>query len=210
MAVRDAPAGRPMGTPWRSNFTPANEVKSTSSRCPVAPLAFCPQFLVLTISPSWSRDGKWLYFASKSGNEPFQAWKIPAQGGSPIQLTKNGGISPVESPDGHFLYYAKYEQGGLWRLPLRGGEETQILGDISGGEWPNWAGTSSGIYFLKFAKSRHGTIEFLDFATHKILPLWTLENEPGWGLSISRDGKSIVYIQDEYAESSIMLVTNFR
>jgi Tol biopolymer transport system component len=162
------------------------------------------------LSPSWSRDGKWLYFSSKRGNEPFQAWKIPAQGGSPIQLTKNGGISPVESPDGRFLYYAKYEQGGLWRLPLRGGEETQILGDISGGEWPNWAVTSSGIYFLKFAKSRHGTIEFLDFATHKVLPLWTLENEPGWGLSISRDDKSIVYIQDEYAESSIMLVTNFR
>jgi Tol biopolymer transport system component/DNA-binding winged helix-turn-helix (wHTH) protein len=162
------------------------------------------------LSPSWSRDGKWLYFASKRGNEPFQVWKIPSQGGSPIQLTKNGGISPVESPDGRFLYFIKYEQGGLWRLPLRGGQETEILGEISGGEWPNWAITPSGIYFLRFAKAHHGAIDYLDFDTHKILPIWTLENEPGWGLSISRDGKSIVYIQDEYAESNIMLVTNFR
>src|SRR5262249_54481058 len=144
------------------------------------------------------------------GNEPFQVWKIPSQGGSPIQLTKNGGISPVESADGRFLYFVKYEQGGLWRLPLRDGEETEILGEISGGEWPNWAITPSGIYFLRFAKSHHGAIEYLDFATQKVRPIWTLENEPGWGLSISRDGKSIVYIQDEYAESSVMLVTNFR
>lgn len=162
------------------------------------------------LSPNWSRDGKWLYFASKRGNEPFQAWKIPAQGGSPIQLTKNGGISPVESPDGRYLYYSKYEQGGLWRLPLRGGDENEILSDLPGHAWPNWAVTPSGIYFLEFGKSRRGAIKFLDLASLKILTLWTLENEPGWGLSVSCDGKSIVYIQDEYAESSIMMVKNFR
>jgi hypothetical protein len=37
-----------------------------------------------------------------------------------------------------------------------------------------------------------------------------LEKEPGWGLSVSRDGKSIVYIQSEFAESNLMLVKNFR
>jgi len=29
-------------------------------------------------------------------------------------------------------------------------------------------------------------------------------------LSVSHDGKSMVYVQDEYAESSVMLVKNFR
>ena len=95
-------------------------------------------------------------------------------------------------------------------MTLRSGEETEILSDFSGHAWPNWAVTPSGVYFLEFGKSRRGAIKFLDFAAHKILPLWTLENEPGWGLSVSQDGKSIVYVQDEYAESSIMLVKNFR
>jgi Tol biopolymer transport system component len=49
------------------------------------------------LSPSWSHDGKSLYFASKHGNEPFQIWRIPFHGGSPVQLTKNGGIAPEES-----------------------------------------------------------------------------------------------------------------
>ena len=41
------------------------------------------------LSPSWSRDGKWLYFASKRGTDAFQIWKIPVQGGAPVQLTRH-------------------------------------------------------------------------------------------------------------------------
>ena len=162
------------------------------------------------LSPTWSPDGKSIYFASKRGSEPFQLWKMPVQGGPPTKLTKNGGISGVESFDGRFLYYSKYEAGGMWRMPLAGGEETQVLEEVRGGSWPNWALTSNGIYFLRFDKSPHATIQFLDFATRKTIPIWTLEKEPGWGLALSRDGKSIVYVQDEFAESNIMLVENFR
>jgi Tol biopolymer transport system component/DNA-binding winged helix-turn-helix (wHTH) protein len=162
------------------------------------------------LSPSWSRDGKWLYFASKSGTEPFQVWKMPVTGGAPTRITKNGGISPVESPDGRFLYYSKYEQGGVWRMPLQGGEETEVLRDVDGGGWPNWGVRADGIYFLKFGKFPQVSIDFFEFATGKIILIWTLEKEPGWGLSLSDDGKSIVYIQNEFSESNLMLVKNFR
>ena len=162
------------------------------------------------LSPSWSRDGQWIYFASKRGSEPFQVWKISVHGGSPFKLTKNGGISPAESPDGRFLYYSKYEAGGVWRMPVEGGEEEQVLEEVRGGGWPNWALTAGGIYFLRFDKSPHASIQFLDFASNKILPICTLEKEPGWGLSLARDGKSIVYVQNEFAESNLILVKNFR
>ncbi len=162
------------------------------------------------LTPSWSRDGKWIYFSSKRGTEPFQIWKIPLQGGSPTKLTNNGGLSAAESPDGRYLYYSKYEQGGVWRMPLQGGPETEVLPDVSGGGWPNWAISPQGIYFLKFDKFPHATIQFLDFATNKSMPVWTLAREPGWGLSLSHDGKSIIYVQNEFAESDIMLVKNFR
>lgn len=162
------------------------------------------------LSPSWSRDGKWLYFASKRASEPFQIWKMPVQGGTPVRVTKNGGISPVESSDGHFLYYCKYEQGGVWRMPVQGGEETEVVTDVEGGGWSDWAVSSKGIYFLHYGKFPRVTINFFEFATGKNLPIWTLNKNTGWGLSLSHDGKSIVYIQDEFAESNIMLVKNFR
>ena len=156
------------------------------SRCPAAFPGYCPRFPGAdNLSPSWSRDGQWIYFASKRGSEPFQIWKISVHGGSPVKLTRNSGISPVESPDGRFLYYSKYEAGGVWRMPVEGGEETQVLEEVRGGGWPNWALTAGGIYFLRFDKSPHATIQFLDFATNKIIPIWTLEKEPGWGLSLA-------------------------
>jgi len=162
------------------------------------------------LSPSWSRDGKWMYFASKRGDKPFQIWKMPVQGGTPVQVTKNGGISPIESEDGRFLYFSKYEQGGVWRMPLQGGEETEVLEEAGRGGWPNWSLSSDGIYFLSFDKFPRMTIKFYEFATGKSTLIWKLEREPGWGLSTSADGKSIVYVQNEFAESNLMLVSNFR
>jgi Tol biopolymer transport system component len=137
------------------------------------------------LSPSWSRDGKWLYFASKHGSEPFQIWKMPFHGGSPVRLTKNGGISPVESPEGRYLYYVKYEQGGLWKMRLEGGEETQLLTDIGGGGWPDWALGANGIYYLKYGKFPRVSIDFYEFASGRTIPILSLDKEPGWGLSLS-------------------------
>ena len=162
------------------------------------------------LSPSWSRDGQWLYFASKRGNEPFQIWKISMRGGAPVKLTKNGGISPVESPDGRFLYYAKYEAGGIWKMPLSGGEETRVLDESGGPGWPNWMVSDEGIYFLRTNKPVHDTIQFLDFASKKIIRIWSLPKGAGWGLAMSQNGKSIFYVQSEFAESNVMLVRNFR
>lgn len=116
----------------------------------------------------------------------------------------------MESFDGRYLYYSKYEQAGVWRMPLQGGEESKVLIDMEPGGWPNWALSPEGIYFLKFGKFPHAELASFDFADSKTHVLWTLEKNPGWGLSLSADRKSIVYIQDQVAESSLMLVRNFR
>lgn len=163
------------------------------------------------LSPSWSRDGKWIYFASKRGAEPFQIWKTPLQAGTPVRLTTHGGISPVESFDARYLYYSKYEQNGVWRAPLQGGgEEREVLSDMDPESWPNWALSAEGIYFLRFEKFPHPDLAFFDFADGRTYVVWSLEKKPGWGLSLSADGKSIVYVQDQFIESNLMLVRNFR
>lgn len=161
------------------------------------------------LSPSWSRDGKSLYFASKSGNDPFQIWKMALPGGAPARVTRNSGIGPQESFDGRYLYYCKYEQGGIWRMPLQGGDETEVLRDIGGGGWANWALSPEGIYYLRFGKFKEVSVDFLDFTSGKVHRVKTLQKEPGWGLSLSSDGKSIVYVQNEFAQSNLMLVKNF-
>jgi Tol biopolymer transport system component len=161
------------------------------------------------LSPSWSRDGKWLYFASKRGTEAFEIWRMPVEGGVPVQITRHGGISAVESTDGRYLYYSKFEEGGVWRMQIEERDETQVL-DIVGDGWPNWALTSEGIFFLAFPKSSHPMIQFLDFASGKTHPVLTFERDPGWGIGASSDGKTLVYTQGDFAESNLMMVENFK
>jgi hypothetical protein len=62
---------------------------------------------------------------NRSGD--WQVWKAPAQGGATIQVTHHGGVEAFESLDGMFVYYAKQESDGIWRVPVQGGEETQVL-----------------------------------------------------------------------------------
>src|SRR5262245_22345557 len=76
--------------------------------------------------PSWSSDGHWIYFYSSHEKGPFQLWKVPAAGGAPLRVTSNGGINATESEDGHFVYYRKFNQPGLWRIPVNGGKEERI------------------------------------------------------------------------------------
>ena len=54
--------------------------------------------------PSWSADGKWIYYRSDHAGD-VQVWKIPAEGGRPTQVTRLGGAMALESPDGRTLYY---------------------------------------------------------------------------------------------------------
>jgi Tol biopolymer transport system component/DNA-binding winged helix-turn-helix (wHTH) protein len=164
--------------------------------------------------PNWSRDGKWIYFYSDRGGEPFQLWKVPVNGGTPVQLTRNGGVFAAESADGHSLYYAKVEAPGIYKMPLQGGKEERVLDRSGELGWCNWALTRNGIYFRDAKKSKDhdyiGLLNFFDFATRKTTTVSTLDQPRGFGLAVSADGKSVLYNDKGDAESSIMLVKNFR
>jgi Tol biopolymer transport system component len=161
-------------------------------------------------APNWSRDGRWIYFYSTRQNAPFQLFKVPFEGGLPVNVTKNGGVYAIESDNGLFLYYAKVDQPGIWKMPLNGGQEVRVLEKPS--HWFNWAVSRSGVYFLDESAGPNGTIEFFDFRTRHTAPIHRLEKPvlgPG-GLALSPDGRSLLYGHDESLQSYIMLVKNFR
>jgi hypothetical protein len=53
-------------------------------------------------------------------------------------------------------------------------------------------------------------VDYFELATHKVVHIATLDKEPGWGLSLAPDGKSLLYVEPEFSESNIMVVKNFR
>jgi Tol biopolymer transport system component len=166
------------------------------------------------VVPTWSRDGRWIYFSSnRSGGWDLQLWKSLAEGGQAVQVTKHGGVAAVESSDGKFIYYAKFSGPGIWKMPVDGGEESLVFDQLEPGFWGNWALTDQGIYFVNLDAKRNPTIKFFDFATGRIKQVAAPERMPVWGLvglAVSPDGRWILYAQVDQDTSDIMLVENFR
>lgn len=167
------------------------------------------------IAPSWSRDGRWIYFESnRSGST--QIWKMPPDGGEARQVTKGGGSVAHESMDGMFLYYTKgRDVAGIWRVPVEGGEETLVLDTHKAGYWSAWTLVEQGIYFLTAETLARPAIEFFSFTTGRVTEVAALAKPfRPWtnpeGLSVSADGRWILYTQEDRADMDIMLVENFR
>jgi Tol biopolymer transport system component len=156
-------------------------------------------------TPRWSRDGKWIYFASDRSGED-QIWKVPAAGGKVVQVTRKGGFAAFESPDSQWLYYTKSD--GLWKMPRDGGEEIQVLESV---EQHAFAIVREGIYFIPRPDSAgRYSLQFFDFGTKGIRPLSTIDGPIEAYLSVSSDGRWILYSQIDQVGSDLMLVENFR
>ncbi len=161
--------------------------------------------------PSWSRDGRWLYF---SVDQPRQVWKVQAGSGTTTPMTKEGGFFPQESADGKSLYYVKdVTRPEMWSVSVDGGDEQPLSGMPSlGPRWAtDWAPTASGIYFIDGESPRPG-LAFFDLETRKVQRVMDLPGRPepwGGGLVVSHDGQTVFFSQLDEIASDIMVVENF-
>ncbi|MBZ5625683.1 MAG: serine/threonine-protein kinase [Acidobacteriia bacterium] len=159
--------------------------------------------------PSYSRDGQWIYFDSRLSGR-HEIWKVPAAGGTAVQVTRNGGHVALESTDGRYLYYTRSDSlsSSLWMMPREGGEEKQVIDAVlRRAFFPS----REGIYFLSPPDNKQViSIRLLSRAGGSIQTLATLSAPPHWGLSVSPDGRFVLYSQYDQVGRDLMLVENFR
>jgi Tol biopolymer transport system component len=159
--------------------------------------------------PSWSRDGRWIYFHSdRAGAE--EVWRIPATGGSEERVTHGGGSLAYESADGKTLFFTRpIANAPLFALPLAGGPERRVLECVPG---RGFAVGPGGVYHLGCGADPRGVpLYLLDPATGQDRLLGKLEQAlPISGLTVSPDGKTILYVKLENKGSDLMMIENFR
>lgn len=157
------------------------------------------------LAPSWSRDGQWIYFSSRRSGQ-WEVWKKPVVGGEATQVTTDAGFASVESADGKQLYFSKGR--GLWRMPVDGGVAEQVLEELIGRDWGNWALHPDGIYYVQ-RTGEGARLAFFDFASKAsraiMTPTYPLPISKA-SLTLSPDGSHLLFTQTESRESDIVLV----
>jgi eukaryotic-like serine/threonine-protein kinase len=162
--------------------------------------------------PTWSRDGRWIYFSStRSGTTAI--WKLPSAGGSAVPVTPHGFFAQ-ESPDGRFLYFTKtWDYLGpasvneIWRMPLDGGEETLVVTGIK--SYRTFVVGRRGVYYAH-GESGRDSIRVHDLSTGRSHLVLELSKPVAPGLSLSPDERYLLYSQVDDEGSELMLVDNFR
>ena len=173
--------------------------------------------------PSWSRDGKWIYFNSNRNGGRLEIFKCPVKGGEPVQVTHHGGWDAQESPDGAWVYFTRSRSSDapLLRMPAAGGQEVEVLPSVHQ-RW--WAVAANGIWFLKRVgvetevgilpmenvASEEAALQFYDEGKRKIVTAAALTKSPDGGLSLSPDGRTLLFSQDDYRAYEIEVAENFR
>jgi Tol biopolymer transport system component len=156
--------------------------------------------------PSWSRDGRFVYFVSRREGGPEDVWRVPVAGGAEERVTQGGGSLPYESIDGRtLLFLRKYPDSPLLSLPLAGGAERPIAACASG-----FAVSSSGVYYAECPSGQppEASLVLWDPATGRDRPLRKVG--PAFGLTVSPDGRTILYTKQVDSGSDVMMIENFR
>jgi hypothetical protein len=135
-----------------------------------------------------------------------------------VQFTTEGGFAPRLSPDGKYFHYLRSRAtGGLRRIPVGGGTEEDLLASILD---RTWVATADGIHFFQpepgataaDGSRQRGELLFYDVRSKRVRKTgFITPRRLGYsGMTISPDGKYLVYPQLDELGSEIMLVEHFR
>jgi Tol biopolymer transport system component/DNA-binding winged helix-turn-helix (wHTH) protein len=168
--------------------------------------------------PSWSRDGKTIYFSADEGSK-WDIWRTPLTGGTPERITRTGdAMRGFESADGETLVYqARLPEGdGPWdvtgdgpllKVPLRGGEPVELV--YCAGEDSLAAGLTE-LFYLDCVRGSAVRAMALNAATGASRVLAALDKFSHGPIAVQPHGVDILYSRWRGIGVDLFLIENFR
>jgi Tol biopolymer transport system component len=156
--------------------------------------------------PSWSRDGRFIYFDTTRGGA-LEIWKRDLKTKQNQIIATAGFQVGIESPDGRRLFYQENEHRHLWVSDPDGGSPRQ-LPEVHPSPDLDWAPTGSSIYFASTTPTGGADILAFDLSTDKLRKLGHVGQNlaPGTpSLVVSPDGQTLLYSAIDNSSSEIKL-----
>jgi Tol biopolymer transport system component len=168
-----------------------------------------PHFVADGFVPRWSRDGKWLYY---SKGDPSHLYRVSAEGGEPQLLSGTRfGMVPEESPDG-WVYYSGHADSAptnIRRTRPGGGDVIDVFAERIAGR--NFVVVKSGIWYMTpSSRTQGGRLRFYDFASKLTRTVYQTNLPIGPGLTLTPNGRRILFTHRDRTGSDLMLIENFR
>jgi len=156
--------------------------------------------------PSWSRDGRYIYFDTTRGGAP-EIWRRDLKTNQDQVIAPAGFMIGIESPDGKRLFYQENEQRHVWVSDPDGGSPRQ-LSQVSPTPDLDWTPVGTSIYFASSTSTGGADILAFDVITGKLRKLGHVSQNLALGTPsfvVSPDGQTILYAAIDNSSSEIKL-----
>jgi serine/threonine protein kinase len=138
-------------------------------------------------------------------------WRVSADGKNSERLIRGtSGPFACETIDGKaLLFQLKDADSPLMAMPLAGGEARQLVRCVKNSAFGI---APQGVYYVPCDRSTSPSLHVLDLKTGRDRRLGTLDgiDYRPLGLSVSPDGKTILYPKVTTQNADLMLIENFR
>ena len=170
---------------------------------------------------SCTPDGKWVVYNESSLKDGVgHIFKLPVDGGAPVELAKGTEFAPPVSPDGKMIAYGRTDGQGAsakTKIVLEKLEDGAIVKQI---ELPptydwlklGWTPDSRALTFVHNTTARVQNVYMLPLAGGTPVQLTRFDTEPAVvaGYAWSRDGKKFAVTRARYSDTDVVQFSGFR
>ena len=159
------------------------------------------------VYPTFSRDGKFIYFASTRNHGPLELYKMPSSGGPATLVAGQSVVQARESADGRWLYFGGYFPGGLERMPLGGGAVTTVIPNLA--DPSGYALAGAGVYYFAGAPPTC-ELRYRDLESGQDRLVLVPPKPAVPQLALSPDGRWLCFPLSERDSQELVMIGDFR